>query len=97
MRKKKRVPVRHTMCATCPFRPGSEFESLAGYLAQSAISEGNRICHSTGTSAIHGRTGKRSAICRGARNIQLKLFFGMGFLTEATDASWDAKMKECGL
>lgn len=76
------------MCATCPFRPGSPYAGLANDLALSAMTEATRICHSTGRNAINGRTGKKPKACRGARDIQLKLFTSFGILKEPTDAAW---------
>lgn len=90
---KKILPVRKTMCATCPFRPGSKYAKLANHLAREAIKTGNRICHSTGSNAINHCTGKPAAICRGARNIQLDVFTALGVLKEPTDAEWDRQQK----
>lgn len=85
-------------CATCPFRDGSKFEFLATDLAFSALSEASRICHSTGSNnAINHRTGKPEKLCRGARDIQLKLFASIGFIEAPTDEAWDKKRKELGV
>lgn len=83
-----------TMCATCPFRVGSPYADLAAGLAESALSSGSRICHSTGTNAINRRTGKPPAICRGARDVQIKHFAGIGFIEAPTDAAWAKKWAE---
>ena len=97
-RKKKTLPVRKTMCATCPFREGSATEYLRGDLTVSAFTEASRICHSTGSNnAFHRRTGKPPAICRGARNAQIEFFYRIGFLEAATDEAWNKRMKELGL
>jgi hypothetical protein len=40
---------------------------------------------------------RTSHACRGARDLQLALFAGIGFISEATDAAWAAKAKELGL
>lgn len=95
--KSKRLPVLKQMCATCPFRPGSKYAELAEGLAESATSEASRICHSTGTNAIGGRTGKKSVLCRGARDLQLRMFAAMGFIEAPTDEAWDKKCKEMNL
>lgn len=77
------------MCATCPFRPGSKYVHLADGLALSAMNEASRICHSTGANnGINKRTGKPRAICRGARDIQLKLMAALGVIKAATDKAW---------
>jgi hypothetical protein len=88
------MKVCKTMCATCPFREGSKYASLAPSLTLSALSEASRICHSTGTNAIGGKTGKPSRICRGARNIQIRMFVSMGLLNEPTDEAWAKTLKQ---
>jgi len=93
----KIVPVMKKQCATCPFREGSEYESLMLPLALSAMIEGSRICHSTGSNAIHENTGKPDRLCRGARDVQISLFYGMGFIDAPTDEAWARKVKEMGL
>lgn len=90
------IPVQKVMCATCPWRRGSPYAYLVAMLSKSAATEANRICHSTGTSSIvyPNGTGKPDRICRGARNVQLAVFFGAGLLSEPTDAAWYAKVEE---
>lgn len=87
-------PVRKAMCATCPFRHHGPRESpgLQELLVQRAS-----ICHSTGLSVFYGRTGRPEKICRGARDVQLKLFVALGLLKKPTDACWQAKAKELNL
>lgn len=92
---KSPTQVQPVMCATCPFRAGSKYANLAPGLAESALNGANRICHSTGAhNAIHCRTGKPPAVCRGARDVQLRFFRGIGFLPAATDAAWAEKLAE---
>jgi hypothetical protein len=92
------VKVNQQMCATCPWREGSPYAYLVPDLERSALSEGSRICHSTGSNnAINARTGKKEAICRGARDAQLQVLAGLGFLSAPTDAAWEAKCKEIGI
>lgn len=92
------LPVQKKMCATCPFREGSEYAYLAEYLAASAMTEASRICHSTGkNNAINRRTGKPERLCRGARDIQLKMFATLGVIDAATDEAWRAKRQEMKL
>ncbi len=93
----KILPVNQEKCPTCPFREGSKYGYLAADLAISAMSESSRICHSTGTNAIGGKTGKPEKLCRGARDIQLKLFCSMGVISEPTDESWKRKCDELGI
>lgn len=85
------------MCPTCPFREGSEFAYLASYLTQSSLEGNGRICHSTGTSAIKGKTGKPEKMCRGTRDIMLQVFHRTGFLDAPTDEAWANKARELGL
>lgn len=92
----KREPVMSEMCSSCPFRPEGLTE-LAPYLTRQAITEASRICHSTGNSAVYGRTGKSPHLCRGARDVQLKAFFKMKGISAPTDEAWEAKCKEMGL
>lgn len=92
----KALPVRPTMCATCPFRPGSPYANLAPDLAASAISQASRICHSTGSdNAINQKTGVPPMLCRGARDVQLSFFHRIGFIDAATDAAWASKWDSC--
>jgi hypothetical protein len=81
--------VQPVMCATCPFRKGSAYASLAPYLTKQALTASNRICHSTGSSAILGRTGKTPMICRGTRDIQLSTFYALKVIEAPTDEAWN--------
>lgn len=89
------TPTRKTMCATCPFRAGSPHADLAPYLTDAAMYE-SRICHSTGTNGIYRRTGKPEELCRGVRDIQLKMMHALKVIDVPTDEAWDAKRKELG-
>lgn len=92
------MPVRATMCPTCPFRPGSKYEYLRQDLEMSARLEASRICHSTGSdNAINTRTGLPAHICRGARDIQLEQFHVIGLLPQPTDEAWNDKREDMGL
>jgi len=85
------------MCATCPFRDGSPYAYLRAQLQTSALTEASRFCHSTGTNAINGRTGKSTLLCRGARDLQLRYMHALGFISEPSDAAWDEKCSQLGL
>ena len=94
------LPVRATMCATCPFRPGvaAKYAAVRDDIAASAMTEATRICHQTGSdNAFHRRTGKPEHVCRGARDLQLKLFAGIGFLAAATDEAWNEQRIAAGM
>jgi hypothetical protein len=90
----KPMPVQLEMCATCPWRHGSPHANRVAGLSISALNDGSRICHSTGSNGIHRRTGKPERLCRGARDLQLRWFAAIGFLPEPTDAAWAAKLRE---
>jgi len=84
------------MCTSCPFHDAGWTE-LRGLLELRALSEASPICHSTGSTALVSkkkRTSSRQEVCRGARNLQLQFFHGIGFIEEATDEAWDAKFEE---
>lgn len=92
------LPLRASMCATCPFRPGSPYAALADGLAQSALSEASRICHSTGSNnAINKRTGKPPHYCRGARDAQLSVMAAFQVIKAATDEAWNEKRVAMGM
>lgn len=93
------LPIRKTMCATCPFNPGSMYSYLASDLAASALSDTSRICHSTGkNNSINRRTGKLPHICRGARDLQLHAMHAGGILTEPSDDAWnEARVELLGM
>jgi len=88
----KTQPVNKKMCATCPWRKGSPYEHLRGYLETASLKT-SRICHSTGKgNAINeGDTGLPERLCRGSRNFQLGFFHQIGFLKKPTDKCWDQK------
>lgn len=81
------------MCATCPFRKGSKYGELTGLLSASALNEGSRICHATGHAQLVRSEGK-AKLCRGARNLQLDVFHGLGLLSEPTDEAWEKLARE---
>jgi hypothetical protein len=89
--------LRKESCATCPWRDGSPYAYLRADLEASALTERNRICHSTGSNAINRRTGKPEAVCRGARDAQLRVFTALGFLSESTDEAWAEARVRCGM
>lgn len=83
---RRNLPVCPVKCATCPFREGSPYADLAPMLTEKALFE-------SGRSAIHHRTGKPPALCRGARDMQLAMFFGLGFIEAPTDEAWARKLQ----
>jgi hypothetical protein len=95
MPKLKVDPVMKEQCATCPFRKGSPYASIAeDFILSGELLKHTRICHCTAESAIMGKTGKPARVCRGARDWQLNFFVAVGFLDEPTDAAWSKKLGE---
>ncbi len=94
MKRKPIPPVLSEKCATCPFQVGSPYAHLALHLAEQAISHNSRICHSTGNNAINRKTGKPERLCRGARDIQLKVYHRHGILEAPTDEAWEKAWNE---
>ena len=90
------LPVRKTKCATCPFLVGSKYAYLVANLSAASMQE-SRICHSTGTSAIMGRTGLPSFICRGSRDTQLHVMHALGVIAAPTDEAWNKQRASCGM
>lgn len=90
--------VLKAMCATCPFRDGSPTEHLRTGLAASAITSCSRICHNTGPANVVNDNPKGEAkICRGARDLQLRVWVAMGLLEVPTDECWQQKCDELGI
>jgi hypothetical protein len=96
----KVTPVQPQMCKTCPFNPEApeDFRALRDDLAKCALSRKSRICHSTGTAyrSILGKKGKLppEKICRGARDLQLQVFYAFKVIEAPTDEAWAKKVNE---
>ena len=91
------MPLRKTMCKTCPHREGSKYAYLRGGLIQDHITSATTICHSTGSdNAINQRTGFPPHLCRGARNVQIDIMHSVRFIDKPTDEAWDNKREKCG-
>lgn len=65
-------------------------------LTQAAL-ESTRICHSTGSNAIHHRTGKPPAVCAGARAVALKTIANLGIIKAPTESAWQAECDRRGI
>lgn len=90
------LPLRKTMCGTCPFKAGSKYACLKEYLTTFSLHE-SRICHSTGSNGINKKTGLPEHICRGSRDIQLNVMANLGVISEATDAAWNETREAFGM
>lgn len=92
------MPVRKTMCATCPFRRKSKTAFVAPVLLERIYGTASHICHSTGhDNAFNDETGLPEHICRGARDLQIQFYYSIKFIDAATDEAWNAKRIEMGM
>jgi hypothetical protein len=82
-------PVMKQQCATCPFGPNGDPRVCAGVIDRSVKLESSQICHHP---SLHGK--RQTHLCRGARDLQLKLMTAFGIIPEATDEAFNAKWKE---
>lgn len=80
-------------CATCPFNAGG-WSEVRPLLEQRALTQATPICHSTGSHALSKKVHKKAHACRGARDLQLRLFASLGFIESATDEAWAKKHAE---
>ena len=78
------TPIQKTPCKTCPFAGSEpialEPESLANYYQNIIGLHGSHICHSV----------KTKTICRGGRDITLKVLTAMRLLAEPTDEEFES-------
>ena len=79
-----RTPIQKTPCKTCPFAGSNpialEPESLADHYRNVIELHGSHICHSV----------KQKTICRGGRDITLKVLTAMRLLAEPTDSEFES-------
>jgi hypothetical protein len=100
MPSEKLAGVMKKQCASCPFREDGRGLPVRELLERRALSKATPICHSTGPGALVSKKKKLSAkplACRGARDLQLRLFHAMGFIEAPTDIAWNKKAKELKL
>lgn len=81
-------PVQNKPCHTCPFEGKKPLQlspqSQARYLQNLILGTGQHICHSSNSDRI----------CRGGRNIQIKVFHSRGLIPEATDEAFNKAVDE---
>jgi hypothetical protein len=73
-----KMPVQPKPCKTCPFegeQPIGLSERRQTELYQNLVEGRNQLCHSV----------DNKKICRGGRNITLRVFCARGFIAEPTD------------
>jgi|SanBayMetagenome_1026888.scaffolds.fasta_scaffold66060_1 hypothetical protein len=80
-------PVQEKPCKTCPFEGENPVQlcpnRYKGFI-ENLAGQGQHLCHSV----------DNEAICRGGRNIQLRILCAMGMLTEPTDEAFDQAIEE---
>ena len=80
-------PVMKTCCATCPFRTeedGRMRDTEVASRVMARLLNACQICHHP---RIKGQG--EVALCRGARDHQLTLFYRMGLIDAPTDEAWN--------
>jgi|SRR5271170_4992537 len=83
------MPVMKSQCATCPFGPNGDPNVCAGVIDRSVKFQGSQICHHP---SLHGK--RQTHLCRGARDLQLRIMTAFGILPTPTDEAFDAKWEE---
>jgi len=77
------TPIQREPCRTCPFAGSDpialEPDSLSDYYKNIVELQGSHICHSA----------KNKTICRGGRDITLKVLTVMGLLKKPTDSEFE--------
>ena len=78
-------------CPSCPFNPKGDVQTRM-MVTERCLSEASQICH-------HPRLKdkKETHLCRGARDVQLRVFYEYKFIDAPTDEAWDSKRRELGL
>ena len=84
--------VQPQMCATCPFRDGSSFEMYRQQIELRVLTQSNHLCHAP---QLHGK--KADKVCRGAREYQKLMFWGIGLLPDTSDHAYNALLEVADL
>jgi len=78
------TPIQKVPCKSCPFAASDpialEPESLHNYYQNIVQLQGSHICHSA----------RNTTICRGGRNLTLKVLTAKGLLAEPTDKEFES-------
>jgi hypothetical protein len=86
IRLEKPLPVNKKCCNTCPF---SKDPALATKVIDRNGLSSSQICHST-----EGENREPRTLCRGMRDIHIKILYAHGLLDSPTDEAWEKKMQE---
>lgn len=80
-------PVQRSPCITCPFAGKKPLylapDQIQKYMENLVGFQGQHICHTT-----------QANVCRGGRDIQIRLLCALGRLSEPTDAAFDRAVQE---
>jgi hypothetical protein len=87
----KNWPVMKSHCATCPFGANGDPELQVRVTYRISKLESSQICHHP---ALKGKP--ETHLCRGARDIQLKILCAFGMIEEPTDEAFTARSREVG-
>jgi hypothetical protein len=79
-------------CATCPFGPKGDRLIERSVTDKMVNFEGSQICHHP---VLHDK--KETHLCRGARDIQLRILAAFGVIDDATDEAFNAKGRKLGV
>lgn len=82
------MPVMRHKCHSCPFGPNGAADVRA--TVEARLLTVSQTCHSTG--AVKGKPDTH--LCRGARDVQLKVMHRLGVISAPTDAAWRATWKK---
>lgn len=84
-----KMPVQPTPCRSCPFEGEEpidlEPEDRARYIAKIINLKSQHLCHSAQNNKM---------LCRGGRNIMLRVMCGYGLIAEPTDAAYEEAISE---
>jgi hypothetical protein len=78
-------------CATCPFGANGDPLLQKSVLNRISKLEHSQICHHPALSSK-----PETHLCRGARDIQLRILTAFGLISEPTDEAFTAKSREVG-
>lgn len=83
-----RMEVMKTACATCPFEGAHpvhlRLDALAEYTESIVTYQSQHLCH----------TADNKKLCRGGRNLMLRVMHVQGLIDEPTDEAFDRKRIE---
>ena len=83
------LPVNPKKCKTCPFSNTRDRTLEAKVIERCMAQQTSQICHGT-----EGPHREPRSLCRGMRDLQLQIFFKMGYLSEATDEAWEGAREQ---